>query len=332
MLVGFLVLLEGGARLYRASHPPDEGIGYGYPEGLYTWNPFCEYGLLPGFHGFFEGEAFAAVPIDINEQGFRDDPFPDTKARGALRVVFLGDSVTFGSGVPFKDRYTNLLPRKTRDGRPLECLNLAVNSYTSFHYVQQARHEVPRWDPDVVVVGMCLNDLKEKETSWPRKWVRSPDGSYVGKYLLPESEQGFRSRDYSVFLDLWHEMHTRLKNRDAWRKWMGDLGEKWSNEELVADLRHNLEMLRDELASQNRRLIVLVLAELNDLHEPDRFALPRVTSLALLDELGIESLDVHAVFREAGDFDKLFLVGDSAHYSREGHTLLARALAERLGA
>ncbi len=161
LLVLILLLgLEGLARIYRVLVPPAEGVGYGYPPNLYTWDDACEYRCTPGFRGFFEGALYSDVPISINSDGYRDRDFPRTKTPGVERVVFLGDSVTFGSGVPAEARFSDLVGSEpTSASSAYESLNLAINSYTFYHYLQLVRKKVPRYDPEIVVIGFCLNDL-----------------------------------------------------------------------------------------------------------------------------------------------------------------------------
>ena len=326
-----LLGLEGLARTYRALVPPAEGVGYGYPPNLFTWDDACEYRCTPGFRGFFESARYGDVPISINSDGYRDREFSRTKTPGVERVVFLGDSITFGSGVPAEVRFSDLVGSELAPvGSAYESLNLAINDYTFHHYLQLVRKKVPRYDPEIVVIGFCLNDLKPKETSGPRKNVRSPDGSYVGKHLLPDYGNEFSTREASAFIGLTSELRTRWKNRDHWRIWSRMIEEKWEDETLVENLRRDMIALRDDLRRQARRLVVVVLPELTDVRESDRFGGPRKTVITMLESLGIEHLDPHPIFAAESDPEGLFLFGDTAHYSGRGHQLAARAIRAQL--
>jgi lysophospholipase L1-like esterase len=328
-----LAALEGMARVYRI-YVPVPSVEYGYPSGLYTWDPHCEYRCTPGFRGFFSGSGYADIPIRINASGYRDEEFEKARAPGTLRVAFLGDSVTFGAGARAEDRFSDRLRAAGATRQPpIETQNFAINSYTSYHYAQQARALLPEYAPDAVVVGLCLNDLEPKEESWPRKHVAAPDGSYVGEYLQPSRRKRLRTRDLSAFVSITWELEKRWKNRDPWRTWMAKLGSKWEDPALLADLRANLVALRDANAGASRDLVVLVLPEAHDLADPERYGLPRRTALALLDELAIPRIDVLEDFRQDADPGALFLPGDSVHFSPRGHArvagLLEAWLAER---
>lgn len=338
-LLVVLAALEGLARVYRL-FVPVPSVEYGYPAGLYAWDPCCEYRLAPGFRGHFTGSAYTEVPIEVNADGFRDAEFREARVQGTERIAFLGDSVTFGAGVAAHERFSDRLRRDGDGGPPRETLNLAVNSYSSWHYAQQARHVVPRFAPDLVVVGLCLNDLEPKHESWPRKHVAAPDGSFVGEYLRPERRERRRTRDLFALVGITSELETRWKNRDPWRTWMKRLGGKWQDPAQRAELRANLVALRDALAEgpgRERsadgaapRLLVLVLPEAHALADPQRYGAPREQALALLDELGIAHLDVAPDFAADADVASLFLPGDSIHLSPRGHARVAALLEERL--
>jgi lysophospholipase L1-like esterase len=319
-----LAALEGMARAYR-TFVAEPSVEYGYPKGLYAWDPCCEYRYTPGFTGFFEGPVYGHIPIRTNSAGYRDEEFAPARTPGALRVAFLGDSVTMGAGVRAEDRFSDRLRELSSGARRIETLNLAVNSYTSWHYAQQARAVLPGYAPDLIVVGLCLNDLERKEESWPRKHVAAPDGSYVGKYLRPGGKRP-HMRDLSALASLAWELDKRWRNRDPWRTWMRRLGGEWQDPARLAELRANLTVVRDESAKAGRGLVVLVLPEAHDLADPQRYGAPRRAALALLDELGIARIDLSEDFRKDAEYAALFLPGDSIHLSVRGHALAARAL------
>lgn len=316
-----LVALEGMARVYRVFVPVPE-VGYGYPPGLFTWDPLSEYRCTPGFRGFFRGPLFGDIPIRINAEGYRDEEFSAARAPGLQRIAFLGDSVTFGSGVRAEERFADRLRAEAQG--PLETQNFAVNAYAAWHYAQQARGVLPRFQPDLVVLGLTLDDLDRKGKSWPRKTVVAPDGSYVGEYRRPGHRERLRTSELSAFLSITSELETRWRNRDPWRAWMRAAGAEWSDPERRAALREHLAAVRDALAPTP--LLVLVLPEAHDLADPERFGMPRRTALAMLDELGIAHIDVYEDFRRDPDWRSFFLPDDSIHLTPQGHARIAALL------
>src|SRR4029079_9823124 len=57
--------------------------------------------FTPGFHGRFLDWSYRGIPVRINRQGFRDRPWPAPGGgpRAVRRILAVGDSFTFGTGV-----------------------------------------------------------------------------------------------------------------------------------------------------------------------------------------------------------------------------------------
>lgn len=92
--------------------------------------------------------------ITVNSRGERGSDHADAPAPGVTRVVMLGDSVTFGSGVGDAETFSSLL-----DARPdLEVLNLGVDGYgTDQALIRLEREGLPA-RPHVVVLNFCLRN------------------------------------------------------------------------------------------------------------------------------------------------------------------------------
>jgi len=163
--LGFVLLLLQGVGYLAFGLGLFTATGYGYPKDLHIEDAGLGFRLRPGFRGHFRGTAYEHIPIRTNQHGYRDDPF-DAKRPGRRRVVVLGDSVVFGSGVAAEGRFTEQLESHSDvASRGIEALNLGVNRYTFGHYLVQAERDVPRLAPDAILVGFTLNDIKEFDPS-----------------------------------------------------------------------------------------------------------------------------------------------------------------------
>ena len=114
----------------------------------------------PTLDYFDEDGCVSAV---INDLGFRDLPFDVEKKPGELRILTVGDSFTFGSGVQTEDTWSQVLEsmlREEHDG-PVEVINggFAAGSHTTAGYVDWIRTDGVAFHPDVLIIGFCLNDL-----------------------------------------------------------------------------------------------------------------------------------------------------------------------------
>lgn len=112
-----------------------------------TWDYFDEQGC---------------VEYRINALGFRDTEFAFDKQPDELRVLALGDSFTFGIGVQLEDAWPQVLERGLTDElqRPVQVINAGfVAGYMPTTYVTWLAEHGQQYQPDLVLVGLCLNDM-----------------------------------------------------------------------------------------------------------------------------------------------------------------------------
>jgi hypothetical protein len=145
--------------------------GGNHPRFLFQPDPASGYTLRPGFHGeeVSRGREFD-VPVAIDGQRLRVQPHT---APPGPRVLAIGDSITFGEGVPADATFSAVL-EKTLGAR---ADNAGVPGYSSGQMLGRLRRYLPLLHPRVVV--MTLNPL------WDRQRCASPfvykDGYIVGQ-------------------------------------------------------------------------------------------------------------------------------------------------------
>lgn len=122
--------------------------------------------LAPGYNGWFAG-----VPVRINSLGFRDRrDYSLQKPADTIRVLVLGDSVTFGHGTLDDTTYPYLLEQRLRAWRPdvnWEVWNLGVPGYNTRQELTYLQQIGPLAKPDVVVVGFYPNDFTGNNAAAP---------------------------------------------------------------------------------------------------------------------------------------------------------------------
>ncbi|HOW28110.1 MAG TPA: SGNH/GDSL hydrolase family protein [Elusimicrobiota bacterium] len=93
-------------------------------------------------------------PEETNSLGMRDKEYSVKKPAGVKRIIFLGDSITAIS------RYTDMLEERLQEEFPgrYEVLNFAVAGYSLSEYAILTQKRILRFQPDYVVLGLCLND------------------------------------------------------------------------------------------------------------------------------------------------------------------------------
>ena len=101
--------------------------------------------------------------VALNSEGFREAELRGARAPGAIRILCLGDSWTFGANVGPDETYPRRLEALLRDTHPgtsFEVLNLGVLGYSSFQGLELLRVRGLELDPDVLLIGFGMNDGK----------------------------------------------------------------------------------------------------------------------------------------------------------------------------
>ena len=129
------------------------------------------YEYIPGGHN----PRYIGVPVSINRLGLRDGDVAVPKPAGIVRLVAVGDSVTFGYGVPLEDTWVKALERRlnTPGGARYEVVNAGVEETGIEYYESFIRTQAAVLEPDLVVVGIALNDVR-----WYRRDERRVDRSF----------------------------------------------------------------------------------------------------------------------------------------------------------
>jgi lysophospholipase L1-like esterase len=118
------------------------------------------------------------VPFRTNELGFRDTPI-SPKTPQMLRILCVGDSVTFGSGVSNEETFPNVLERtlqqRARPGVTVDVINAGVSAYNIRNIRGQLQEYLSQLQPDIVVYVFVENDLDDSVSTGPNKYLAAYD-------------------------------------------------------------------------------------------------------------------------------------------------------------
>jgi lysophospholipase L1-like esterase len=102
------------------------------------------------------------VPIHNNRIGFRSRELAPKK-EGVFRIMVLGDSMTWGAGLPVSQRYSDILEQRLNRqfgaGR-CEVHNFAVSGGPMILHTRVLYNYLQAVDPDLIIVGFCYNDTE----------------------------------------------------------------------------------------------------------------------------------------------------------------------------
>lgn len=164
-LLAALLLALAGAEAVLGAFYPQERMSSAYVD---RWGNRLYRGNAAIRHRRFLFD----VTYHTNDLGFRGPSRPLAKPSGTARVVVLGASFVFGSGVPDGRTYSELLEARLNAanlGKRFEVINLgAPGTVIAFHELLY-RDLGRRYAPDVVVVHIQLN---ERGDLTPRQFTR----------------------------------------------------------------------------------------------------------------------------------------------------------------
>jgi hypothetical protein len=93
-----------------------------------------------------------------NSKGFRTHSFSEPR-KDVFRIALLGDSLTYGKGLPAEQRFGDLIEQELGQRYRVEVLNLGRPGASSEDIVRLAKKHLPKLQPDLVLYGHCLNDF-----------------------------------------------------------------------------------------------------------------------------------------------------------------------------
>ncbi|MEW6272907.1 MAG: SGNH/GDSL hydrolase family protein [Thermodesulfobacteriota bacterium] len=304
--------------------PPDGTPSEQQP--LFEGDPVLFWRLRPGV----ERTIWDFTVVSTNEQGLRHAGPVERKRPGVLRIVCLGDSVTFGYRIPLAfpdapeqyDRgdaaYPGRLERLLRsryDGREVEVVTLAVPGYST----HQGRLLLERWierlEADVVIICFGFNDVALKP---------SPDDVVMSRGAVATALRAVMSSSQAL-------LH-------AWRWWTArpredapvptSLEPRVSVEHYVSNVEAMVELARESGA---RVLVVGPVYRDLETNPPEgqRLRFYRSRLREALEARGVPYLEIVELTEAAHPANEP-LFGEHIHPSSMGHQLMAQRILEAL--
>lgn len=165
-----LVLLEGMVRWW------------GYAEHYITdpiYMPFAEDSDIAYVHrpNLANARARGGVILNTDALGLRvvnAGQVYDPKQPGEYRIVLVGDSITFGEGVPYAtDTFAEVLERTLNDGSInewYEVFNFGVSGYSTREMAATVQERILPLEPDLLLVLVVPQDLDLTRTGIVDEW------------------------------------------------------------------------------------------------------------------------------------------------------------------
>ena len=136
------LVLEGATRLFLSNKVPEPVIpNMGQFDEKLGWSK------IPLTHGVSERTGYA-VEYRINSKGLRDEETTYKKPEDTFRIVLVGDSYTFGFGVPIEKHFSTLLEGYFQN---VEVINMGIDGFGVDQELLYLKLEGFRYKPDLVL-------------------------------------------------------------------------------------------------------------------------------------------------------------------------------------
>jgi len=274
--------------------PPSDGVVHQYAENL-----DLVYELKPSAES-------RDKPYKTNRFGMRDQEYSLQKPANTIRIAVIGDSVAFGYNIPVEDTFEHLLENKLNATSEVhfEVLNFSVVGYNSRQEEIVLKDKVLPFEPDYLLIGVCLNDGTQSGGLGPLaremhpKALGSRMNSRLVSYMLKRWERSSakRRKDFT-------QVNTLFATADR-------LGKRQGFETIVLNFPYFFKSLKK--------------------YNP-KWRAQQETVETYARNNGLESIHFMLLWK---DFDtaqrqSFYLEDDRKHFSREGMQRIANVLYER---
>ncbi len=301
------VFLDPTAQLNFTPVPASIRTGSAIPSIPYLMRPNASavHELQTDTRGYFDEGA--TLTYRINSLGFRGNEISREKPLGVFRIVGLGDSFTFGTGVRNEDtflaRLEDALNRAEGKNR-FQVVNLGMMGFNTVQEVSLLRHFGLPLDPDLILITFHLNDVRSGSRSLTR---------------TPSSKWRRHSRLIDHLAERWRLKRRAMRNITSYQADYREDSPQWIEAKLalreakVLSARHGAKLVR----------VIFPLLLMDD--DGYLFEGIHTTVANAAMELNIPVLDLFSAFSDFVGSD-LWVHRRNHHPNEKGHAIAAEAI------
>ena len=292
-------------------------------------DPILVFKHTPGLQRIYQ-----RVSVSINELGLRDRDL-EKKKKGELRILLLGDSVTFGWGVPvettFGRKLETLLTAKLE--HPVRTVNSGVGGYNTVQEQAFISTYIDVIEPDTVILLYVRNDIELNELPfdpWSQLALQSKTPPEIIRILVGKS--------WLYRLGVFALKYSRPRGLTSLDKKTRGLRESMNALSSIASLclERNVRFVvffypggRAEAAQSDLQQI----ADTSDVSTPNRESLSRVALLSEISSIGNKyGFPVVDIGTWWGQVEMRSITNSivDPHPNKRGHDILAVGMADFL--
>lgn len=305
ILIVFIVILAIGEVLIRSYLHFNTAYDIEMTKYAINLKNDSENKLIGHVHSPNKSMELMDVMVDINSDGHRDKEYPVNNT-DKHRIIFLGDSLTFGWGVKEEETFATLIEEDMNSQSPTEVINFGTGNYNTEQEVNLFIEKGLKYNPDKVVLFYFINDAE----------------------VTPE-KSGLWFLGYSQFISFyWSRINSLLNNimpsksfQEYYESLYDEDQQGWIN------ARKAIIQLRDICESKGIEFQVVLLPELHDVNN-EIFANVYNNLALFLAENNIDYLNLAKLFENHPDQIELWVSYDDAHPNNIAHKKIAESTLE----
>jgi len=241
------------------------------------------------------------VDVSINSDGLRDKEYPVAR-NGQYRMIFLGDSLTFGWGVGQDDTFDNVLEVEFTKRQPTEILNFGAGNYNTEQEVNLFLEKGLKYNPDKVVVFYFINDAEPT----PKK----------SRWSFLENSQLI-----SFYWSRFHVVKNRFFPAGSYKQYYSRLYA--DDQPGLVGVKNSFLLLKETCKRHKIALQVVLLPELhNVVNYPFSEEYGKIETF--LKQNQISYMNVLPAFKDYSDPVQLWVSLDDAHPNKLAHSIIAK--------
>ncbi|MEZ4330527.1 MAG: GDSL-type esterase/lipase family protein [Myxococcota bacterium] len=283
-----------------------------YPQEYYQDDPEIGHALVPNQEAFTHH-----VPIRTNSHGLRDAEFAKQPPPGVSRVIAIGDSQTYGEGLPSEGTWPKQLEAMLNRDRvrrsQWQVVNAGLSASDTWQHAIILDRVLNWYDADVVVLAIYVNDVTARWMPGPASERTNSMQKRVG-YLLKRS----------AVLSLARRAFLRSGHQDMELEILKGESEVPQIEAGWETMARSLDQMRALCRARGIELFAAILPRKDQVAglTPERGYQDRV--IRILDAVGIEHADLLVPMSEAYPTlgERLFIPWDG-HNATEANTIVA---------
>jgi len=267
---------------------------------------------------FFEGKKYR-----INSHGLRGEEIPDKTDK--VRIVVMGNSCTFGWGIPDDNTYTRQLEMliNTDEALPeVEVINAGIPGYSTFQGRRFFYTDIAYLEPDIVMMMYAWNDQWAAADNIPDKKQQMPPEYVINLQNIFSRLKIYRFVKKIALSIIEEPLDTKLiKENPVYRVSEGDF---YDNLDVIIQYCKREKMtpilLTSPIPSLEKYYPAGVRSPMHQYHEYYNY---QIRQLAKFNKIAL--IDVAKIF---DDHDSLFddAPKDPIHFNAAGHRIAAEAI------